>query len=124
VDAQAIACPHCRMVLKAYGHPGMTLHRATEDGYLCTTCVYHEDDTCNFPQRPFAKDCTLYNKDTTQTPPPSGRSGKGFALKTWWRRNTVWIALSAIVLLSVLLTLLNSSANQSQQSPPALIERS
>ncbi|WP_427162540.1 zinc ribbon domain-containing protein [Aliinostoc sp. HNIBRCY26] len=60
VDSQAITCPYCRTTLKAYGHPGVTLHRAKKNEYLCDSCTYHEDDTCNFPQRPYAQDCTLY----------------------------------------------------------------
>ncbi|MEA5618639.1 zinc ribbon domain-containing protein [Cronbergia sp. UHCC 0137] len=60
IDSQAIICPHCRLTLKAYGHPGIPLHRATGDNYLCPSCIYHVDDSCNFPQRPDAKDCTLY----------------------------------------------------------------
>jgi hypothetical protein len=60
VDSQAINCPYCRTTLKAYGHPGIPLHRATGDEYLCDSCTYHADDTCNFPQRPYAKECTLY----------------------------------------------------------------
>ncbi|MEA5513598.1 zinc ribbon domain-containing protein, partial [Nodularia sp. UHCC 0506] len=60
VDNQAITCPYCRTTLKAYGHPGIPLHRATGKEFLCDSCTYHADDTCNFPQRPYAKDCTLY----------------------------------------------------------------
>lgn len=59
INSEAIACPHCYTSLKAYGHPGITLHRATE-GYLCDTCTYHADNSCNFPQYPQAKSCTLY----------------------------------------------------------------
>lgn len=60
IDSQALTCPYCRTTLKAYGHPGITLHRANKNEYLCNSCTYHADDTCNFPQRPYAKDCTLY----------------------------------------------------------------
>lgn len=48
-------------MLKAYGHPGITLHRAVGDTPLCESCTYHADDTCNFPQRPLAQECTLYD---------------------------------------------------------------
>jgi hypothetical protein len=61
VDSQTIACPYCRTPLKAHGHPGIPLHRAAGETYLCDTCIYHEDDTCNYPQRPYAKECTLYH---------------------------------------------------------------
>jgi hypothetical protein len=60
VDSQAITCPHCRITLKAYGHPGIPLHRSVGNDYLCETCVYHQDNSCNFPKRPYAQDCTLY----------------------------------------------------------------
>jgi len=61
VDARAIACAHCKTPLKAFGHPGIPLYRSQPEEFLCTTCIYHEDDTCNYPQRPFAKECTLYH---------------------------------------------------------------
>lgn len=80
VDDRAIACPHCKITLKAFGHPGIPLNRATGNEYLCTTCLYHADDTCNFPQRPHAQECTLY-RDINETldPPVSSSSGGG-----WW----------------------------------------
>ncbi len=61
VDSQAVICPHCRTPLKAYGHPGITLHRSPSGTYLCDTCTYHADDSCNYPQRPYAQECTLYD---------------------------------------------------------------
>lgn len=64
IDSEAINCPYCRTTLKAYGHPGITLHRANKNEYLCDSCTYHADDTCNFPQRPYAQDCTLYQNIT------------------------------------------------------------
>jgi hypothetical protein len=86
VDSQAISCPYCRTTLKAYGHPGIPLHRATGDGYLCDTCTYHADDTCNFPQRPYAKDCTLYqNIEETKLELEQQRYTNSFAVtvKSW-----------------------------------------
>ena len=35
-------------------------NRAEADTVLCPTCVYEQDDTCTFPQRPDASTCTLY----------------------------------------------------------------
>lgn len=61
VDSQAVTCPNCRTELKAFGHPGVPLHRAIGDRYLCDTCTYHLDDSCTYPQRPLAKECTLYD---------------------------------------------------------------
>ncbi|MGB5593537.1 MAG: zinc ribbon domain-containing protein [Crocosphaera sp.] len=61
VDSQAIDCPYCKTTLKAYGHPGITLYQATETEFLCDRCLYHEDDTCTYDKRPYAKTCTLYH---------------------------------------------------------------
>lgn len=107
VDSQAIACPHCRMTLKAYGHPGISLFRATGETSLCDTCLYHEDDSCNFPQRPDAKECTLYTDRTK----PIGNAHASGAVKTtayrnWFKRNLAWLVLAGIVVFSVVLTLL------------------
>jgi Double zinc ribbon len=44
VDSQALQCPYCRNLLKAYGHPGMTLHQAIDGQSLCDRCVYNADD--------------------------------------------------------------------------------
>lgn len=60
VPTQAIVCPHCQTTLKAFGHPGIPLYRPATDAYLCQSCVYEADDTCTFPQRPYARECTLY----------------------------------------------------------------
>jgi len=60
VPPQAIACPHCQAPLKAFGHPGIPLYRTETEDYLCQSCAYEADDTCTFPQRPYARACTLY----------------------------------------------------------------
>lgn len=65
VKSDAIVCNYCRTELKAFGHPGIPLYRAEKGEYLCQTCVYHEDDTCNYPQRPYAQTCTMY-KDLSE----------------------------------------------------------
>ncbi|UBF24809.1 zinc ribbon domain-containing protein [Kovacikia minuta CCNUW1] len=107
VDTQAIACPFCRTPLKAYGHPGVPLYRATGKEPLCLTCTYHEDDSCTFPQRPDAMECTLYSDRTkpnlTKTQP--GYTGS-FLVKTWFKRNLTWIMLLGLLLFSLLLVLL------------------
>ncbi|NEP17937.1 MAG: zinc ribbon domain-containing protein [Leptolyngbya sp. SIO4C1] len=100
VAADAVVCPHCRLELKAYGHPGMTLYRAEQDTYLCDTCRYHLDDTCNFPQRPTAKTCTLYEDVNAVTPPPA------VYRIPWWRRHLGWIALGVVVAVSLAIALL------------------
>jgi hypothetical protein len=105
VDSQAIACPYCRMPLTAHGHPGMKLFRAEGDQPLCLTCRYHDDDTCNFPKRPTAMDCTLYQNHEAPIQASLGYSPR-FRLSTWLRRNFGWIALLGLILLSVAITLL------------------
>lgn len=71
VSSTALECPHCHRALKAFGHPGIPLYRATGDQFLCDTCLYHQDDTCDYPQRPQARDCTLYhNKAEPLVPAP------------------------------------------------------
>ncbi len=94
-----IQCPHCRLTLKAFGHPGIPLHRATEDASLCDTCTYHADDTCNFPQRPHAQTCTLY-QDLNAPPPPAPIKPR-FSL----RRYSGWIGLGGLVLISLAIAL-------------------
>ncbi|MEP0872190.1 zinc ribbon domain-containing protein [Trichocoleus desertorum AS-A10] len=111
VSSQAITCPECHLALKAHGHPGIPLYRADEATYLCDTCTYHDDDTCNFPQRPYAKECTLYqdraqsyatlSSSKSYTNQTSGLS----QLKTWIKRNAGWLALVGLVVVSLLLSL-------------------
>jgi hypothetical protein len=60
INSQAITCPQCQLLLKAYGHPGIPLYRAQENDYLCNSCSYHFDHTCNFPKYPHAQECILY----------------------------------------------------------------
>lgn len=104
VDAQAVSCPYCRTPLKAYGHPGIPLHRATSDEYLCDSCTYHADDTCTFPQRPYAKECTLYhNIEQLQVQPKN--SSAAIAIQHWLRRNSFWLLLLALLLVSFLIAL-------------------
>lgn len=89
VSSQAITCPYCHNQLKAYGHPGITLHQAQGDSFLCDTCAYHQDKSCNFPQYPYAKTCTLY-QDMTQLPtesePKIPKSGSWLKCLRFWNR--------------------------------------
>jgi predicted amidophosphoribosyltransferase len=105
VDAQAIACPYCSNPLKAYGHPGITLHQAVGGEYLCQTCLYHVDDTCNFPQRPYAQNCTLYYDQSHPlvTEKPKLQSSRSF--QAWFRRNGMWVVLGAIIFVSIMMAL-------------------
>jgi C4-type Zn-finger protein len=109
VETTAIACPYCRTTLKAFGHPGVPLYRAKGEATLCDTCMYHHDDSCNYPQRPNARECTLY---TSQSGPLAGslvssayRPSASSLIKSWFQRNLAWVLLGAILLVSVLLAL-------------------
>ncbi|MBD2388047.1 zinc ribbon domain-containing protein [Cylindrospermum sp. FACHB-282] len=111
IDSQAITCPNCRITLKAYGHPGIPLHRATKDGYLCNSCTYHFDDTCNFPQRPYAKDCTLYqNIEETKLELQQQRHASSFGatVKTWLKHHQALLLLLALLLVCLLIALSTS----------------
>lgn len=105
VEAQAIACPYCRNPLKAYGHPGIPLHQSTDDGYLCNTCIYHEDDTCNFPQRPYAKQCTLYQCESMSDVGIDYRPPGSTSFRLWLRRNSTLLLFLGLVVISVAIAL-------------------
>ncbi|NJO75874.1 MAG: zinc ribbon domain-containing protein [Leptolyngbyaceae cyanobacterium RM1_406_9] len=106
IDVQAIACPHCRLPLKAFGHPGIPLHRAAGEEYLCATCLYHVDDTCNFPQRPYAKECTLYVNSSQQNSITPYKPKRTFLARNWLSRNAVWLVLGTLLLVSILIALM------------------
>jgi hypothetical protein len=103
IKPQAINCPHCRLVLKAHGHPGIPLHRASGEGSLCDTCVYHADDTCNFPQRPHAKECTLYQDIAAPKMEIKPVPNRSFQL--WFQRNLLWVMVLILLLISFVITI-------------------
>ncbi|WP_414551746.1 zinc ribbon domain-containing protein [Anabaena sp. CCY 0017] len=108
VDSQAITCPYCRTTLKAYGHPGIPLHRATGEEYLCDSCTYHADDTCNFPKRPYAKDCTLYeNLEASQLRLQEQREASSFdaTVKKWTKRHQSLLLLLGLLFICLLVAL-------------------
>ncbi len=108
VNSQAVTCPHCRTQLKAYGHPGIPLHRASKEEYLCDSCTYHADDTCNFPQRPHAKVCTLYeNIEESKLYSEKQRYANSFGatLRNWIKRNQALMLLLALLLICLLIAL-------------------
>lgn len=108
VDTQAITCGHCKTPLKAFGHPGIPLYRSKPQEFLCTTCTYHEDDTCNYPQRPFAQECTLYHNRALPMVPQATHdisSGWQQAAKNWCQRHQVWLALLALIVISIALSI-------------------
>lgn len=104
VATDAVSCPSCRKQLKAFGHQGMPLHYATQDEFLCDRCLYHHDDTCTFPQRPYAKTCTLYqnldNPPETEVP-----TSRGFTWKYYYHRYQGLFWLGILLIVSLLLAL-------------------
>jgi ribosomal protein S27E len=74
VKSTDVKCPNCRAELKAFGHAGIDLHRATGTESLCLSCAYHADDSCDYAKRPNAKDCTLY-RNVNQPVAPIRRPG-------------------------------------------------
>lgn len=106
VTADALKCPHCGILLKAYGHQGIPLYQAKGESYLCDRCLYHEDDSCNFPQRPYAKTCTLYSDRASLeediVPPLTGAK----AFQSWCRNNRGLLLLLGVILVSVVLVFL------------------
>ncbi|MGK7915016.1 MAG: zinc ribbon domain-containing protein [Prochloraceae cyanobacterium] len=111
IDSQAITCNYCGTALKAFGHPGIPLHRAQPDSFLCDSCTYHEDDSCNYPQRPYAKTCTLYQNSLesiqTESSTSNYRSASGIqGFKLWCARNKGLLFLFTLLIVSVLITTL------------------
>jgi len=105
IQAQAVTCPHCRLILKAHGHPGIPLHRSTGEEYLCDSCTYHTDDTCTYPQRPLARECTLYHNRSQPEPELNPRHDRSKSLRLWFERNLAWLILVGLILLSLLISL-------------------
>ena len=108
IDSQAVNCPNCNNSLKAFGHPGMPLYQAKNEEFLCDRCIYDEDNTCNFPQRPYAKSCTLFHDRSVplieEITIPSSQPGI-LGIKNWCRRNRGLIAIVLLILVSVVLAL-------------------
>ena len=110
VDSQAVSCPHCGNELKAFGHPGIPLYKAKDTTYLCDRCIYHEDDSCNYPQRPYAKTCTLFHDkslplvDEWQFSPPKYKGIK--AIQFWFSANRGLAIIILIVIISVLIAVI------------------
>ena len=106
VASQTVKCPHCGNSLKAFGHPGIPLYQAEKGTYLCDRCYYHHDDTCNYPQRPYAKTCTMFHDasqpltaEDTAYDSPGGITG----FKLWCDRNRGLLILMGIIAFSVVL---------------------
>ena len=109
VDSQAIKCPHCNNSLKAFGHPGIPLYQAETGTYLCDRCYYHQDDSCNYPQRPYAKTCTMFHDanqpltaETTQSQNPSAV----VSFQLWCDRNKGLLWIIGLVCFSIVLVMM------------------
>ncbi|MEO1389106.1 MAG: zinc ribbon domain-containing protein [Cyanobacteria bacterium J06634_6] len=101
ITSEAIHCPHCNTLLKAHGHPGMPLYRAEANTYLCATCAYDADNSCNFPKRPTATSCTLYQDVNAEMAP----TRKPVYKLPWWRKvNKAWLAIAALLAISILIS--------------------
>lgn len=108
IDTQAVTCPYCRLPLKAYGHPGIPLHRATGYAPLCESCTYDADDSCTLPQRPHARECTLYQDISQSQLDIEHRNSKNnlsAAMTNWVKRNQTWLLLLALLFVSLLIVL-------------------
>ena len=108
IDSQALSCPHCQAQLKAFGHPGIPLYRSTGKEYLCETCLYHEDDTCNFPQRPLAQECTLYQNrsELLVSDPIKSQQNLSVSFRIWLQQNIIWIVVLGLLIISFILSIL------------------
>lgn len=106
IDTQAIKCPHCGTLLKAYGHPGMTLYQAKNEAYLCESCTYHEDDTCTFPQRPYAQSCILYQDKHAKIEKPISLPLTR-RIKNWCYRNRGLLLILGLIIIGLVWTLIN-----------------
>lgn len=104
VKTTDLTCTYCGLQLKAHGHPSIELHQAMSgEDVLCTTCAYHEDDSCTFPQRPHAKACTLYQPVNTKEEKVVYQQ-RSPSFKIFWQQNKVWLILLAIFGVALLLT--------------------
>ncbi|ACK69088.1 conserved hypothetical protein [Gloeothece citriformis PCC 7424] len=105
VDNQAVRCPHCGNQLKGFGHPGIPLYQAEKDTFLCESCLYHEDDSCNFPQRPYAKTCTLYQDKHQPLIHESPKPSLSKNVRLWVERNRWLILLIGLIMVSIALAI-------------------
>ncbi|MEM9922666.1 MAG: hypothetical protein AAF915_02745 [Cyanobacteria bacterium P01_D01_bin.50] len=111
VKIQALTCPFCRTQLKAHGHPGIPLHHAKGDESLCDTCTYHADDTCNYPQRPHANKCTLYQnleERNLELQQQNQKPSLSVSVNNWIRRNQSLLLIFGLLFICFLLVLSRS----------------
>jgi hypothetical protein len=110
VDTQAINCPYCKTPLKAYGHPGIPLYQASKEEFLCDRCLYHEDDSCTYSKRPYAKTCTLYHDKTepliTQQTISLTPSNPIKIIQRWCYRNRGLLLIIGLIVISLVIAFL------------------
>ncbi|NER85148.1 MAG: zinc ribbon domain-containing protein [Leptolyngbya sp. SIO1D8] len=103
VKVTDLTCGYCGLQLKAHGHPSIELHQTLSEEVLCKSCAYHADDSCTFPQRPYAKACTLYQSIAAETEQITYQP-RSPSLQTLWQRHKIWLILLALFGISLLLT--------------------
>ncbi|ELS01912.1 hypothetical protein Xen7305DRAFT_00016190 [Xenococcus sp. PCC 7305] len=109
VKLEALVCPYCKNPLKAFGHAGIPLYQATDESFLCDRCFYLEDDSCNYPQRPYAKSCTMFHdKEKPLVEEPISSPARGFIseIKFWLGQHQGLSIILILILISVLLTII------------------
>jgi len=122
VDAQAVNCRYCRTPLKAYGHPGIQLHHATGKEFLCQSCTYRADDSCTFPQRPYARECILYQDISQSQVNAQQRTGNTLILKNWLKRRQALLVLLGLLSIAFLLSLRNTQTPSGTSNPPQKLQ--
>jgi hypothetical protein len=122
IQSTDVKCKTCRAELKAFGHAGIELHRATGDAPLCDTCTYHADNSCDYDKRPFAQDCTLYrniNQKIAAIHRPGARKPRGPIFgptkdyprapapftPEWWQDQQSVLAIGAVIFVILLLAI-------------------
>jgi hypothetical protein len=101
VKSTDVKCNRCQAELKAFGHVGIELHRATGAESLCLTCAYHLDDSCDYDKRPGARECTMY-RDVNLKVEAIRRPGARRPAAPW---EQPWIGLAVVVVGLMLLLL-------------------
>ena len=105
VSVDAVTCSYCQEVLKAYGHPGIPLHKAIGNEPLCKSCTYDADDSCTLPKRPEAKECTLYDNRFKPETPAKPKLENSQSFRLWVEKNIIWVIVIALIIISLAITL-------------------
>ena len=107
VEIQAVKCPYCGNPLKGFGHPGIPLYQAEAGTSLCDRCYYHQDDSCNYPQRPLASSCIMFHDVSSPLVAEDSLGVDGATKrKLWFKNNRGLLIIFGLILLSVVLVAL------------------